>query len=75
MAEFTPRKIAIHLERIRHDGGPIPARSWLRRVVLAVTGTPFADRREARLRPAGKALKPREMRKADRLIAIVDGLC
>ncbi|MCC6306157.1 MAG: amino acid synthesis family protein [Rhodobacteraceae bacterium] len=73
MPEFAVRKIVLHLEEIRHEGGPPPPLPRQRGAVVAVCANPFAGGYTADLQPAMEDLKPLGLMLTDRLIAALGG--
>jgi hypothetical protein len=73
MPEFPIRKIAVQVEEIFHDGGPVAAVPRRRAAAMALVGNPFAGRYVEELQSAMDDLKPLGIMLADRLIAALGG--
>lgn len=73
MPEFPIRKIAVTVEEIFHDGGPVADKPRRRAAALAVVKNPFAGRYVEDLQPAMEDLKPLGLLLSDRLIAALGG--
>lgn len=73
MPEFPIRKVAVTVEEIFHDGGPVAATPRRRAAALAVVKNPFAGRYVEDLQPAMEDLKPLGLLLSDRLIAALGG--
>ena len=73
MPEFPIRKVAVTVEEIFHDGGPVASRPRRRAAALAVVKNPFAGRYVEELQPAMEDLKALGLLLSDRLIAALGG--
>ena len=73
MPDFAPRKIAVTVEEIIHEGGPPPAAPRRRGAAMALVRNPFAGRYVAELEGAMEDLKPLGLALTDRLIAALGG--
>lgn len=73
MPEFPIRKIAVTVEEIFHDGGPVADTPRRRAAALAVVKNPFAGRYVEDLQPAMEDLKALGLLLSDRLIAALGG--
>lgn len=73
MPEFPIRKIAVTVEEIFHDAGPVADTPRRRAAALAVVKNPFAGRYVEDLQPAMEDLKPLGLLLSDRLIAALGG--
>ena len=67
------RKIAIGIEEIRHDGGPVLAKPILKGWVGAVVKNPYAGRYEPDPTPMMEALKPVGLECSRKLLAALGG--
>lgn len=74
MAEFTLRKMALQIEDIYHDGGPVATAPRQRGAILALVKNPFAGLYQADLQSAMEVLKPLGLLMTDRLIAALGGV-
>ncbi|WP_333831894.1 amino acid synthesis family protein [Rubrimonas sp.] len=73
MPEPAIRKIATHLEEIRHEGGAPLARPILRAWAAAVIANPFAGRFEPDIAGFMDDLKPLGLELSQRLLALLGG--
>lgn len=73
MPEFPIRKIAVQVEEIFHEGGPVAAIPRRRAAAMALVANPFAGRYVEDLQPAMDDLKPLGLMLSDRLIAALGG--
>ena len=73
MPEFPIRKIAVLVEEIFHEGGPVAAVPRRRAAAMALVKNPFAGRYVGDLQPAMDDLKPLGLLLSDRLIAALGG--
>src|SRR3954469_14416585 len=73
MPEFPIRKIAVLVEEIFHEGGPVAAVPRRRAAAMALVKNPFAGRYVAELQPAMDDLKPLGLMLSDRLIQALGG--
>lgn len=69
MPDFPVRKIAVLVEEIRHEGGPVTEQPKLRGAALAIVNNPFAGRYAEDLQSAMEDLKPLGLELTERLIA------
>ncbi len=67
------RKIALHVEEIRHDGGPPLVLPRRKGAVAAVIRNPYAGRYEPDILPMMEALKPLGLECSTRLLAALGG--
>lgn len=67
------RKIALGIEEVRHDGGPVLARPIRKGWIGAVVANPYAGRYVDDLTPMMEAMKPLGLECAQRLIAALGG--
>lgn len=73
MHDFALRKIVLHVEEIRHEGGPAPESPRLRGAIAAICANPFAGSHTEDLQPAMEDLKPLGLDLTDRLVAALGG--
>ncbi|THF56300.1 amino acid synthesis family protein [Ollibium composti] len=73
MPEFPIRRIAVQIEDIFHEGGPVARQPRRRAVALGIVKNPFAGRYVEDLQPAMEDLKPLGLDLTDRLIAALGG--
>lgn len=73
MPEFPVRKIAVFVEDVFHDGGPVAAEPRRRGAAMALVRNPFAGRYVEDIQPAMEDLKPLGRLLTDRLIAALGG--
>ncbi len=69
MPEFPIRKIAVIVEEIYHEGGPVARHPRRRAAAMALVANPFAGRYVEELQGAMDDLKPLGLMLTDRLIA------
>jgi hypothetical protein len=67
------RKIALQVEEIRHDGGPLPAKPLMQGAVSLILENPFAGRYEPDVLWMMDALKPYGLEMSQRLVAALGG--
>ena len=67
------RKIALQIEEIRHEGGPLAKHPVKKGAIAAVVHNPFAGRYEKDLQPFMELLKPLGLELAERLIKALGG--
>jgi hypothetical protein len=65
--------MALLVEEIVHDGGPVPEVPRRRAAILALVANPFAGRYEPEVQGAMEALKPLGLEMSRRLIAALGG--
>lgn len=73
MPEFPIRKIAVQVEEIFHEGGPVAAAPRRRAAAMALVANPFAGRYVDQLQPAMDDLKPLGLMLTDRLVDALGG--
>ncbi|MCO5064023.1 MAG: amino acid synthesis family protein [Rhizobiaceae bacterium] len=73
MPEFPIRKIAVQVEEIFHEGGPVAALPRRRAAAMALVKNPFAGRYAEELAPAMDDLKPLGLLLTDRLVEALGG--
>ena len=73
MPDFPIRKIAVLVEEIFHEGGPVAAVPRRRAAAMALVKNPFAGHYVRDLQPAMEDLKPLGFMLSDRLIAALGG--
>jgi hypothetical protein len=73
MPDFPIRKIAVLVEEIFHEGGPVAAVPRRRAAAMALVKNPFAGHYARDLQPAMEDLKPLGFMLSDRLIAALGG--
>ena len=73
MPEFPIRRIAVQIEDIFHEGGPVARQPRRRAVAFGIVNNPFAGRYVEDLQPAMEDLKSLGLDLTDRLIAALGG--
>ncbi len=73
MPEFPIRKVALLVEEIHHEGGPVADLPRRRAAAMALVANPFAGRYVAELESAMEDLKPLGLMLSERLIAALGG--
>ena len=73
MTDIKPRKIAVSIEEVFHEGGPAPAKPQKKGAALAIIHNPFAGRYVEDIAGFMEDLKPLGLMMADRLINALGG--